>query len=129
MQQSFLFAASLRENISYGKSDASFEDIKKAAQVAQIDEFIESLPLGYETPVGERGVSLSGGQKQRLAIARVLLTQPSLLILDEPTSSIDAATESKLNQALKEVLANRTSFIIAHRLWTVKIADRIIVIE
>ncbi|MCC3145129.1 ABC transporter ATP-binding protein/permease [Halanaerobium sp. Z-7514] len=129
MQQSFLFAASIRENISYGKPDASFEDIKKAAQVAQIDEFIESLPLGYETPVGERGVSLSGGQKQRLAIARVLLTQPSLLILDEPTSSIDAATESKLNQALKEVLANRTSFIIAHRLWTVKIADRIIVIK
>jgi ABC-type multidrug transport system fused ATPase/permease subunit len=97
--------------------------------VAQIDDFIESLPLGYETPVGERGVSLSGGQKQRLAIARVLLTEPSLLILDEPTSSIDAATEEKLNQALEQVLADRTSFIIAHRLWTVQMADQIIVIK
>jgi ABC-type multidrug transport system fused ATPase/permease subunit len=129
MQDSFLFAASIRENISYGRPDADFEEIKKAAQVAQIDDFIESLPLGYETPVGERGVSLSGGQKQRLAIARVLLTEPSLLILDEPTSSIDAATEEKLNQALKMVLENRTSFIIAHRLWTVKMADKIIVIK
>ncbi|MFW5897930.1 MAG: ABC transporter ATP-binding protein [Halanaerobium sp.] len=129
MQQSFLFAASIRENISYGNPEADFEEIKKAAQVAQIDDFIESLPLGYETPVGERGVSLSGGQKQRLAIARVLLTEPSLLILDEPTSSIDAATEEKLNQALEQVLADRTSFIIAHRLWTVQMADQIIVIK
>jgi len=129
MQQSFLFAASIRENISYGQPEADFEEIKKAAQVAQIDDFIESLPLGYETPVGERGVSLSGGQKQRLAIARVLLTKPSLLILDEPTSSIDAATEEKLNRALEQVLENRTSFIIAHRLWTVQMADQIIVIK
>ncbi len=129
MQQSFLFAASIRENISYGNPEANFEEIKKAAEVAQIDDFIESLPLGYETPVGERGVSLSGGQKQRLAIARVLLTAPSLLILDEPTSSIDAATEEKLNQALEQVLADRTSFIIAHRLWTVQMADQIIVIK
>ncbi|MFP4021908.1 MAG: ABC transporter ATP-binding protein [Halanaerobium sp.] len=129
MQQSFLFAASIRENISYGNPEADFEEIKKAAQVAQIDDFIESLPLGYETPVGERGVTLSGGQKQRLAIARVLLTEPSLLILDEPTSSIDAATEEKLNQALEQVLADRTSFIIAHRLWTVQMADQIIVIK
>ncbi|ADQ13729.1 ABC transporter related protein [Halanaerobium hydrogeniformans] len=129
MQKSFLFAASIRENISYGRPEASFDEIKKAAQVAQIDDFIESLPLGYETPVGERGVSLSGGQKQRLAIARVLLTKPSLLILDEPTSSIDAATEEKLNQALDKVLEDRTSFIIAHRLWTVRMADKIIVIK
>ena len=129
MQKSFLFAASIRENISYGNPEASFAEIKQAAQMAQINDFIESLPLGYETPVGERGVSLSGGQKQRLAIARVLLTKPSLLILDEPTSSIDAATEEKLNQALEQVLENRTSFIIAHRLWTVQMADKIIVIK
>ncbi|MFW6030212.1 MAG: ABC transporter ATP-binding protein [Halanaerobiales bacterium] len=129
LQHTFLFAASVKENISYGRPEANIEDIKKAAKIAQIHDFISSLPLGYETPIGERGVNLSGGQKQRLAMARVLLTDPALLILDEPTSSIDASTEEKMQKALKEVIKNRTTFVIAHRLWTVKNADKIIVIK
>ena len=129
LQHTFLFAASVKENISYGKPEAKMEDIKNAAKIAQIHDFISTLPLGYETPVGERGVNLSGGQKQRLAMARVLLTDPSLLILDEPTSSIDAETEEKMQKALQEVIKDRTTFVIAHRLWTVKNADKIIVIK
>ena len=129
LQHTFLFAASVKENISYGRPDASIEDIKNAAKIAQIHDFISSLPLGYETPIGERGVNLSGGQKQRLAMARVLLTSPALLILDEPTSSIDASTEEKMQKALAEVIKDRTTFVIAHRLWTVKNADKIIVIK
>ncbi len=129
LQHTFLFAASVKENISYGRPESSIEDIKKAAKIAQIHDFISSLPLGYETPIGERGVNLSGGQKQRLAMARVLLTDPALLILDEPTSSIDASTEEKMQKALEEVIKNRTTFVIAHRLWTVKNADKIIVIK
>ncbi len=129
LQQTFLFAASIKENISYGKPDASREEIIEAARIAQIDEFIQSLPLGYETPVGERGVNLSGGQRQRLAMARVLLTGPGLLILDEPTSSVDVETEEKMQQALAGVIKGRTTFIIAHRLWTIKNADKIIVLD
>ena len=129
LQHTFLFAASVKENISYGKPEASMEEIKRAAKIAQIDDFVSSLPLGYETPIGERGVNLSGGQKQRLAMARILLTDPALLILDEPTSSIDAETEEKMQKALQEVIKNRTTFVIAHRLWTVKNADKIIVIK
>ena len=129
LQHTFLFAASVKENISYGRPEASIEDIKEAAKIAQIHDFISSLPLGYETPIGERGVNLSGGQKQRLAMARVLLTDPALLILDEPTSSIDASTEEKMQKALAEVIKDRTTFVIAHRLWTVKNADKIIVIK
>jgi ABC-type multidrug transport system fused ATPase/permease subunit len=129
MQHTFLFAASIKENISYGKPEADIEEIKQAAETAQIADFIESLPLGYETPVGERGVTLSGGQKQRLAVARVLLTDPSILILDEPTSSVDAATEQKMNTALNKIMENRTTFVIAHRIWTVKNADKIIVLK
>ncbi|MGM0411489.1 MAG: ABC transporter ATP-binding protein, partial [Bacillota bacterium] len=129
LQHTFFFAASVKENITYGRPEANIEDIKKAAKIAQIHDFISSLPLGYETPIGERGVNLSGGQKQRLAMARVLLTNPALLILDEPTSSIDASTEEKMQKALKEVIKNRTTFVIAHRLWTVKNADKIIVIK
>ncbi|MCK8828395.1 ABC transporter ATP-binding protein/permease [Natroniella acetigena] len=129
LQNNFLFAASIYENISYGVPEASREEIIEAAKLAQIHEFITSLPLGYETPIGERGVNLSGGQKQRLAMARVLLTNPRLLILDEPTSSIDIETEEKMQLALKEVLKDRTTFIIAHRLWTVQRADRILVVK
>lgn len=127
LQDTFLFASSIRENISYGAPEASMEDIVKVAKRAQIHQFVESLPLGYETPVGERGVNLSGGQRQRLALARVLLTDPEILILDEPTSSVDVETEQRIQNALGEVLENRTTFIIAHRLWTVRYADRILV--
>jgi len=129
LQHTFLFGASIRENISYGRPEASMKEIIESARVAQIHDFVESLPLGYETPVGERGVNLSGGQKQRLAMARVLLTDPALLILDEPTSSIDAETEYRMQEAMKEVIKNRTTFVIAHRLWTVQNADQIIVIK
>ncbi len=129
LQHTFLFGASIGENISYGKPEASMEEIIRCARIAQIHEFIKSLPLGYETPVGERGVTLSGGQKQRLAMARVLLTDPALLILDEPTSSIDTETEERMQKAMKEVIKERTTFVIAHRLWTVKNADLILVIE
>jgi len=105
------------------------DEIIECAKIAQIHDFIKELPLGYETPVGERGVSLSGGQKQRLAMARLLLTNPKLLILDEPTSNIDSETEDKMQKALKGVIKNRTSFIIAHKLWTIKKANLILVIK
>ncbi len=129
LQHTFLFAASIRENISYGRPDASFAEVVRCAKIAQIHDFVDSLPLGYETPVGERGVTLSGGQKQRLAMARVLLTDPNLLILDEPTSSVDAETEQRMQKALSAVMEGRTTFVIAHRLWTVRNADRIVVLK
>ncbi len=129
LQSVFLFDASIGENIAYGNPHASQERIEWAARVAQMHDFIISLPLGYGTPVGERGVRLSGGQKQRLALARVLLTDPSILILDEPTSSVDAATERQMQQALDEVRIGRTTFVIAHRLWTVQQADQILVLR
>ncbi len=128
-QHTFLFAASVRENISYGRPEAEIDEIIECAKIAQIHDFIKELPLGYETPVGERGVSLSGGQKQRIAMARLLLTNPKLLILDEPTSNIDSETEDKMQKALEGVIKNRTSFIIAHKLWTIKKADLILVIK
>lgn len=128
-QHTFLFAASIRENISYGRPKAEMNEIIECTKLAQIHDFIKELPLGYETPVGERGVSLSGGQKQRLAMARLLLTNPKLLILDEPTSNIDSETEDKMQKALEGVVNNRTSFIIAHKLWTIKKADLILVIK
>ncbi len=129
LQHTFLFGASIKENISYGRPDADIDDIKRCAEIAQIHDFIESLPLGYETPIGERGVDISGGQKQRLAMARVLLTDPNLLILDEPTSSVDAETEAKMQRAMEEVIKDRTTFVIAHRLWTVQNADKILVLK
>ncbi|MFW6048268.1 MAG: ABC transporter ATP-binding protein [Candidatus Natronoplasma sp.] len=129
LQHTFLFGASIRENISYGRPDASMEEIIECAKIAQIHDFIESLPLGYETPIGERGVDISGGQKQRFAMARVLLTDPSLLILDEPTSSVDVETEERMQKAMSEVIKDRTTFVIAHRLWTVQNADKILVLK
>jgi len=129
LQHTFLFGASIRENISYGREDASMEEIIKCAKIAQIHDFIESLPLGYETPIGERGVDISGGQRQRLAMARVLLTDPGLLILDEPTSSVDVETEDRMQEAMKDVIKDRTTFVIAHRLWTVQNADKILVLK
>ena len=129
LQTVFLFDASIGENISYGNPDATQQEIESAARVVQMHDFIRSLPVGYGTPVGERGVRLSGGQKQRIALARVLLTDPRILILDEPTSSVDADTERRMQEALQEVRAGRTTFVIAHRLWTVQQADQILVLR
>ena len=129
LQTVFLFDASIGENIAYGNPHATQQEIEWAARVVQMDDFIQSLPLGYGTPVGERGVRLSGGQKQRIALARVLLTDPRILILDEPTSSVDADTERRMQQALQEVRAGRTTFVIAHRLWTVQQADQILLLR
>ncbi len=129
LQSVFLFDASIGENIAYGNPRATQDQIEWASRTVQMDKFIRSLPLGYGTPVGERGVRLSGGQKQRIALARVLLTDPRILILDEPTSSVDAETERRMQEALTEVRAGRTTFVIAHRLWTVQEADQILVLD
>ena len=129
MQSVFLFDASIGENIAYGQQHVLQREIERVARLVQMHDFIESLPLGYGTPVGERGVRLSGGQKQRIALGRVLLKNPRILILDEPTSSIDTDTERRITQALQEVFAGRTTFVIAHRLWTVQHADQILVLR
>jgi len=129
LQETLLFAGTIRENIAFGKPTASQEAIVAAAQAAQAHEFVMGFPEGYETQVGERGVNLSGGQKQRLAIARALLVDPRILILDDATSSVDFQTELKLRQALERLMAGRTSFIIAQRVSTVRTADLILVLE
>lgn len=128
-QDTFLFAATIRENISYGKPDASLDEITAAARVARLHDFIMSLPEGYDTWVGERGITLSGGQKQRLAIARTLSLNPQILIMDDSTSSVDMETEYLIQQALAELPSGRTTFIIAHRLRSVKMADLILVLK
>ena len=125
----FLFSASVRENIAYARPDASDAEVERAATRAQAHEFIARLPDGYDTRVGERGLTLSGGQRQRLAIARALLADPRILILDDATSSVDAATEQQIKQALREVMTGRTTFVIAHRLSTISLADEIVVLE
>lgn len=125
----FLFSATVRENIAYGRPDATDEEIRDAARRAQALDFIEKLPDGFETMVGERGMTLSGGQRQRLAIARALVTDPRILILDDATSSVDASTESEIKQALTEVMRDRTTFIIAHRLSTIALAGEIVLLE
>jgi len=129
MQDVFVFSATIRDNIAYGVDDASMEDVIRAARAAQLHDFIESLPDGYDTWVGERGATLSGGQRQRLAIARTLLLAPPILILDDSTSSVDVATEALIQQAMVQVLRGRTSFLIAHRLSTVRRADLILVLD
>jgi ABC-type multidrug transport system fused ATPase/permease subunit len=126
---SFLFTASVAENIAYARQDATMEEIEAAARRAQADEFIRALPDGYETRVGERGLTLSGGQRQRVAIARALLADPRILILDDATSSVDATTEGAIKAGLREAMAGRTTFIIAHRLSTVSLADEIVVMD
>jgi ATP-binding cassette subfamily B protein len=128
-QDPYIFSTTLRENIAYGVESATPRDIEEAARQAKIHEFIKSLPEGYDTKVGERGVTLSGGQKQRVAIARVLLKNPKILILDDSTSSVDTQTEYEIQQALDQLLENRTTFIITQRLSSIKKADYIIVLE
>jgi ABC-type multidrug transport system fused ATPase/permease subunit len=125
----FLFSASVHDNIAYARPDASREDVERAARAAQAADFIERLPKGYDTLVGERGLTLSGGQRQRLAIARAILADPRILILDDATSSVDASTEQQIKLALRELLAGRTTFVIAHRLSTIVLADEIVVLE
>jgi ABC-type multidrug transport system fused ATPase/permease subunit len=129
MQETTLFSGTIRDNIAFGKADATDGDIEWAARSARADEFIARLPKGYDTRVGERGVSLSGGQKQRVAIARALLMDPRILILDEFTSAVDAATERLIRAALVELMRGRTTFVIAHRLSTVRAADVILVLQ
>lgn len=127
-QDVFLFTGTLRENIAYGKLNATDEAIEQAAKLAHLNEFIDRLPKGYETEVGERGLKLSGGQKQRIAIARMFLKDPSILILDEATSALDTETEAIIQDSFTELTKNRTTIVIAHRLATIKHADRVIVI-
>ena len=128
-QETFLFAASIRENISYGRPDATEEGIIAAAKAAQAHDFIMQIPDGYETHVGERGVTLSGGQKQRIAIARALLLDPRVLVLDESTSAVDTRTEADLQEALKELMRGRTTFIVAQRISSVREAQEIVVLH
>jgi ATP-binding cassette subfamily B protein len=125
----FLFSASVHENVAYARPDASREDVEAAARRAQADEFVAALPDGYDTLIGERGLTLSGGQRQRLAIARAILADPRILILDDATSSVDASTEQEIKGALREVMRGRTTFVIAHRLSTIALADEVIVLE
>lgn len=128
-QDVMLFAGTIKDNITYGKLNASMSEVMEAAKLAGISEFIESLPKGYETNVAERGVTLSGGQRQRIAIARTLILNPKILILDDPTSQLDAETEATVVEALKKLIEGRTTFIVTQRLSTLKLADRILVID
>ena len=128
-QESVIFASSARENIRYGRPNATDEEVGRAAIAARADEFIEALPQGYDTDLGERGVRLSGGQKQRISIARAILADRPILLLDEATSALDASSERQVKLALDELMKNKTTLIIAHRLATVINADRIVVID
>lgn len=128
-QETFLFSASIRENIAYGVAEVELQDIIRAAKLAKAHDFIMELPLGYDTIVGERGMGLSGGQKQRIAIARALLRNPRILVLDDSTSAVDMETEHEIQAGFKEVMAGRTTFIIAHRISSLRHADEIIVLD
>jgi ATP-binding cassette subfamily B protein len=125
----FLFSATVHDNIAYGRPDATREEVERAAQAAQAHDFIASLPAGYDTLVGERGLTLSGGQRQRLAIARAIVADPRILILDDATSSVDASTEQEIKLGLRAVMAGRTTIVIAHRLSTIALADEIVVLQ
>lgn len=129
LQEVFLFSTTIKENIAYGKIDATIDEITQAAKMAQAHDFIMSFPDGYDTFVGERGVTLSGGQKQRVAIARALLLDPKILIMDASTSFVDTETESKMQKAMETLFKDRTTLVITQRLSTIKNADRIIVLK
>ena len=128
-QDTFLFSASVRDNIAFARPDASDETVEQAARRAQAHDFISALPKGYDTVIGERGLTLSGGQRQRIAIARALVADPRILILDDATASVDATTEARIRVALREAMAGRTTLIIAHRLSTLSLADEIAVLD
>jgi ATP-binding cassette subfamily B protein len=129
LQESLLFSATIRENIAYGRQDATDDEVIAVAKAARAHDFITEFPEGYDTEVGERGVTLSGGQRQRVAIARALLMDPRILILDDSTSSVDTETEYLIQQALNALMQGRTTFVIAQRLQTVVNADQIIVLD
>jgi ATP-binding cassette subfamily B protein len=129
LQETTLFSGTIRDNIAYGRPDASLDQVVAAARAAAAHDFIVDFPLGYDMPVGERGSTLSGGQKQRIAIARALLTNPRILILDDSTSSVDVATEARIQMALEQLMVGRTSFVIAQRISTVRNADQILVLD
>ena len=129
LQDSFLFSDTVMENIRFGRPDATDEEVIAAAKLAHADSFVDNLPDGYQTELGERGSGLSAGQRQLLAIARAALAEPQILILDEATSSVDTRTERLIQAALEQLLAGRTSFVIAHRLSTIRSADQVIVID
>jgi len=128
-QDTFLFSASVRDNITFGAPGLSDEEIEHVARLAQAHEFIERLPEGFDTVIGERGITLSGGQRQRLAIARAIAVDPRILILDDATASVDATTEGRIRLGLREAMEGRTTLIIAHRLSTISLADEIVVID
>jgi ATP-binding cassette subfamily B protein len=128
-QDPFLFSTTVRENIAFGRPEMSDEDVERVARLAQAHEFVERLPQGYETVIGERGITLSGGQRQRIAIARALAVDPRILILDDATASVDATTEAQIRAGLREVMSGRTTLIIAHRLSTIALADEIVVLD
>ncbi len=128
-QDPFLFSATVRENIAFGRPDATDEEVDEAAQLAQAAEFIEKLPEGFDTMIGERGITLSGGQRQRIAIARALLVDPRILILDDATASVDATTEARIRLGLRQAMKGRTTIIIAHRLSTLALADELVVLD
>ena len=129
LQEPFLFSGTVRDNISYAKPEATEEEIEEAARMANVEEFITQLPDGYDTMIGENGASLSGGQKQRLAIARAILKNPSILILDEATRALDTVSEYLVQEALDRLMEGKTTIIIAHRLSTVRNADTIVVLD
>ncbi|HEY7700523.1 MAG TPA: ABC transporter ATP-binding protein, partial [Vicinamibacteria bacterium] len=129
LQDNFLFDGTVRENICYSRPDATLEEIREVSRIAHCDEFVEAFPESYETVVGERGVKLSGGQRQRIAIARAILANPRILVLDEATSSLDSESEAMIQDGLRSLRAGRTTFVIAHRLSTIMSADQILVLE
>jgi ATP-binding cassette subfamily B protein len=128
-QDPFLFSTTVRENIAFGRPELTDDDVERVARLAQAHEFVERLPQGYETVIGERGITLSGGQRQRIAIARALAVDPRILILDDATASVDATTEARIRAGLREVMQGRTTLIIAHRLSTIALADEIVVLD
>ena len=129
LQETFLFDGTVRENVAFSRPEASEEDVLAACRIARVDEFAEGFPERYDTVVGERGVKLSGGQKQRVSIARAILADPRILILDEATSSLDSESEALIQEGLSYLMHGRTTFVIAHRLSTIRRADQILVVE